>query len=166
MPSPGATAATLIFSHNDVYNPGGSAAYGGTCAGTGGTNGNISVDPIFTSVGTVGGFHLAENSPAVDTGNNLAAGVGPTDLAGAPRIQNAKGLPTAIIDMGAYEHAGIPATAPSPDFTLAATPDVVDLSQTTSATVQLLVTPNSSLQGPLTFTCANVPVGVQCAFVQ
>ena len=124
---------TLTLSHNDVYTAAGPATYDGIrCAGLIGSNGNISADPLFLDPNATNpNFQLQLASPAVDAGLNTAVGVGLTDLTCAPRIQNAKGLPTAIIDMGAYEHAGVPSLPPAPDFALTLTPTTVSSSPTT-----------------------------------
>ncbi|KPM46688.1 hypothetical protein AFM12_18055 [Jiulongibacter sediminis] len=76
-------------------------------------NGNVpSVDPEFVkglepsaSPSTAGDFRLNNCSPLADKGLNDSVSVS-TDLAGIPRIFNDTGLPTAIVDLGAYEHQG------------------------------------------------------------
>ena len=92
--------------------------------------GNKNEDPLFaepvvdniTTHTTVGDFHLSENSPAIDAGNNAlilpdfadaeCAGIlgdGNTteiveiDFDGKPRLEDGNGDGTAIVDMGAYE---------------------------------------------------------------
>ncbi|MGD0693506.1 MAG: choice-of-anchor D domain-containing protein [Terriglobia bacterium] len=95
----GSTAPTL--QSNDAFSSGGTA-YGGTCAGAAGTNGNISADPLFLN--STSNFHLQPGSPAIDAGNNSAPGLPSTDLDGNPRIQNG------TVDIGAYEFALTSAT--------------------------------------------------------
>ncbi len=167
LPDIGQPTGTITFSNNDAYTPGSANSFAGPgCGVIVGTNGNISADPLFINPNpaAAGDFALQLPSPAIDAGDNTAVGVGPTDFAGAPRIQNAKGLPTAVIDMGAYEHAGVAAPPLAPDFTLTASPTTVDLTTAASATVQLLLTPNSSFQSQVTAACAGLPANVQCGF--
>ncbi len=160
-------SGTITFSNNDAYTTGSSDSFAGPgCPGVLGADGNISADPLFISVSPAAptDFTLQLASPAVDAGDNTAVGVGLTDFAGAARIQNAKSFPTAIIDMGIYEHAGIIAAPPAPDFALTASPTTVDLTSANSATVQLTLTPNSSLQAQISSACAGLPAKVQCSF--
>ena len=59
--------------------------------------GNINIDPLFADADN-GDFHLLQNSPCIDTGNNDAVPSGvTTDLDGNPRISGD------YVDMGAYE---------------------------------------------------------------
>ena len=59
--------------------------------------GNIAVDPLFVDAKS-GDLRLRPESPCLDLGDNAYV-LHPTDLAGAPRIQNG------TVDMGAYEGA-------------------------------------------------------------
>jgi predicted outer membrane repeat protein len=62
-----------------------------------GTNGNISLDPLFVNPG-YNDYHLLEGSPCIDTGDpNYIPEPGETDIDGNPRIIGGQ------IDMGAYE---------------------------------------------------------------
>ena len=79
---------------NDAFNP--ILSYGDSCAGFGGTNGNISADPAFMSV-SKGKYQLNSGSPAINTGSNSAPNLPSKDLAGHPRIVGG------TIDQGAYE---------------------------------------------------------------
>ena len=88
-----------VTMNNDAYSLGGTG-FGLVCSGLTGTNGNISANPQF--VGT-SNFRLKGGSPAVDAGDNSAPDLPSKDLAGNPRIINGNDLPTAIVDMGAYE---------------------------------------------------------------
>ncbi len=159
VPAPGQTPGMLFLSHNDAYSTG--TAYGDRCAAALGSNGNIAADPLFASPGI---FTLQTNSPAVDAGDNGAVGLGSTDFAGAPRIQNAQGLPAAVIDIGAFEHAGVPAPVVTADFSLSANTSAVNLSSGTAPPITLTLTPNSSFTSTIQLTCAGLPAGVQCAF--
>lgn len=95
----------LVIDHNDIVTAGANA-YGGACADQTGFFGNISVDPQFVNPTSLD-FHLRPGSPAIDTGNNSAPSLPATDLDGNPRVQDAtaKGYP--VVDMGAYETAGL-----------------------------------------------------------
>ncbi len=117
-PSGGAlfgTSTSITVANSIFWNNGASAIVGaadvsystveGGFAGTG----NITVDPMFVSVGD-GNLRLRANSPAADAGNNAAVPLNvTTDLDGRPRFINDPfspdfgNGPTAIVDMGAYE---------------------------------------------------------------
>jgi len=85
------------FTSNDAFSQGGTGLLG-TCAGQGGTNGNISVDPQLVSK------KLSAGSPAIDAGTNSAPNLPAKDLAGKPRIVEGDNDGIAVIDMGAYEY--------------------------------------------------------------
>ena len=77
-------------------------------------SGNLSMDPRFVDAAG-GNYLIGPNSPAIDSANYdafIAAGGGPTDLAGLPRTQDDSGTPntgvggSSVLDMGAYEFAG------------------------------------------------------------
>ncbi|HEY3267011.1 MAG TPA: right-handed parallel beta-helix repeat-containing protein [Armatimonadota bacterium] len=63
-----------------------------------GTNGNISVDPMFATV-PYNDFHIRPNSPCRDAGD-AASAAGDHDIDGQPRVQGAK------VDIGADESNG------------------------------------------------------------
>jgi len=86
--------------------------------------------------------------------------IGLTDFAGAPRVQNAKGLATAIIDMGAYEHTGIHAAPIPADFSLSATPMVVDLSQAHIRHGRPDSHPEQQPQAQVSLACSGLPVSM------
>ncbi len=67
----------------------------GGYAGTG----NLDEDPNFVSLTDL---RPQPCSPAIDVGDNASNAL-PTDILGNPRILNATGLPSSIIDIGAYE---------------------------------------------------------------
>ncbi len=155
------------LSHNDILVTGGGAApVAGSCAGQIGINGNISVDPLFVSTITTAPnpFLLQIQSPAVDTGDNNAPDLPSEDILGNPRIQNAKGLPSAIIDMGVYEYPGVPAPLPSPEFTLQVAPTSLNLGSSAQGQVTVTLTPNSAFTGTVALSCGSLPATLSCSF--
>ena len=89
-----------VFSYNDSYSAGG-GAWSGPCD-TSSNPGNISADPLFLSAAN-NDFHLALGSPAIDAGNNSAAGLPSTDYDNNPRIADGNGDGVSVVDLGAYE---------------------------------------------------------------
>lgn len=85
---------TPIVQYNDAFSASGTS-YGDSCAGFGGTNGNISANPLFVSKAN---FQLQISSPAIGAGTTSAPDLPKTDFANKPRIVGGK------IDMGAYEN--------------------------------------------------------------
>lgn len=80
-----------------------SANYSDIQGGIGGS-GNINADPLFVNA-AAGNVQLQPNSPCINAGSNAAIPAGiTTDLAGDPRIA------VAVVDMGAYEFQGFPAS--------------------------------------------------------
>ncbi len=155
------------LSHNDiVVTGGGAAAVAGPCAGQMGSNSNISVDPLFASTNSSAAnpFQLTLQSPAVDAGENNAPDLPSEDILGHPRIQNAKGLSTAIIDMGVYEYPGVPAQLPPPDFTLQVSPSALSLSSSEPAQIAVTLTPNSAFTGNVALSCGSLPAALSCSF--
>src|SRR5262249_60196979 len=73
------TATPPGLTANDIYASNG-VTLGGVCAGLGGSNGNISADPLFRSPGD---YHLLQGSPAVDSG--VANQAPATDIEGNAR---------------------------------------------------------------------------------
>ena len=90
-----------IIEFNNVFSDGG-AAYGGICSDQTGLNGNISADPLFVDAAG-GNYSVAEGSPVIDAGNNLAPELPATDFLGNDRIVDGDGDGVADIDMGAIE---------------------------------------------------------------
>ncbi len=155
------------LSHNDIVVTGGGAApVAGSCAGQMGSNGNISVDPLFASTDTTAAnpFQLQLQSPAVDAGDNNAPDLPSEDILGHPRIQNAKGLPSAIIDIGAYEYPGVPAQLPPPDFTLQVAPTSLSLGSSSQGHITVTLTPNSAFTGNVALSCGALPATLSCSF--
>jgi hypothetical protein len=155
------------LSHNDVLVTGGGAApVAGSCAGQMGSNGNISVDPLFATTNTAAAnpFELQLQSPAVDAGDNNAPDLPSEDILGKPRIQNAKGLPSAIIDMGVYEYPGVPAQLPPPDFTLQVAPSSLNLGSSAQGQITVTLTPNSAFTGNVALSCGSLPTLLSCSF--
>lgn len=156
------------FTNNDVYdlnNPG-LSAFTGACADPTGTAGNLSTDPLFaTTASDPHPYELLLASPAIDAGSNAAEDLPTLDLLGQPRIQNAKGLPTAIVDMGVYEYPGVPgAPPPPPSFTLAVTPSTATVAPGATTTLAVTVIPSASNLGPVQLACLGLPATVTCSF--
>jgi hypothetical protein len=155
------------LSHNDILVTGGAAApVAGSCAGQIGINGNISLDPLFASTNTSAAdpFQLQLQSPAVDAGDNNAPDLPSEDILGHPRIQNAKGLSSAIIDMGVYEYPGVPTQLPPPDFTLQVAPSSLSLGSSAQGQVTVTLTPNSAFTGNVALSCGSLPATLSCSF--
>jgi len=143
------TTTVAVFFSNDVYAPSGTT-YGGFCADQTGTNGNISVDPLFVSKSN---YRLRDGSPAIDAGDNSAPDLPSKDFAGNPRIINGYGGPTAIVDMGAYEFVPAFFAPKSLSFGLQA------VGSSTSKTVKL----NNALDKTLDISSLSVPTGYSAA---
>ena len=101
----------LVFDHNDIFSAQG-VAYSGSCADQTGTYGNINADPRFVNAAAFD-FRLQSGSPAIDTGNNSAPLMTSADLANSPRLTDATGLGYPVVDMGAYEYAGLQDATPT-----------------------------------------------------
>ena len=88
--------------------------------------GVLDEDPLFVSQ-TEGDLHLADGSPAIDSGDNTVVSVA-TDFDGSPRLQDdpatvdtGNGI-APIVDMGAYEFAGTVGDNIAPVAVVSATP--------------------------------------------
>jgi hypothetical protein len=90
-----------IIRFNNIFSSGG-MAYDGAIPDMTGTNGNISVDPLFANPAQ-GDYHLQLGSPSIDSGYNQAPNLPDKDLDGHLRILDGGGDENAIIDMGVYE---------------------------------------------------------------
>ena len=160
--------APPFFDNNDAYNLNfpGAAVYSGTCSNQTGISGNISTDPLFASdKNGANPFQLSFSSPAVDAGNNQTEALPTLDILGQPRIQNAKGLSKAIVDMGVYEYPGVPATPPPPvNFTLTVAPSSATIAPGQSATLSVKITPTAANLGTVTFACMGLPANTSCVF--
>jgi hypothetical protein len=93
-------SGTPTLRYNCVYDNAG-YDYSGLNDPTG-TDGNISVDPLFIDQGA-GDYHTQPSSPGLDAGNNPDAD-GSYDLDGYPRIIDGNHDGTATVDIGAYEY--------------------------------------------------------------
>jgi parallel beta-helix repeat protein len=155
------------FDHNDVSNLGlGPAIYSGSCTDQTGQNGNISADPNFAAnTSSQYPYQLQLPSPAIDTGNNNAPDLPQLDFLGQPRIQDATGLSSGIVDMGVYEFPGKPAPVPPPpSFTLTVNPASATLEQGQSGTFSVTVTPTAANLGSVLLTCSGLPAASSCTF--
>jgi len=96
--SPAVEPTPPIVLANDVLNPTG-AEYDGSCAGTTGTGGNVSVDPKYVSVSPLlHDYHLRADSPLIDTGTPDASVT--VDVDGDARPFDGDESGTATIDPG------------------------------------------------------------------
>jgi len=156
------------FYSNDLYDLGNPDAPvdSGACPNQTGIFGNISADPLFATGATdAHPYELMLASPAVDAGDNQAPGLPALDLLGQPRIQNAKGLSTAIVDMGVYEYMGVPGPPPPPaNFTVSVSPGSATIQQGQSATFSVVVTPSTANLGAVTLGCSGLPANATCTF--
>src|SRR5262249_182175 len=91
-----------IFQFNDTFSPQGTPL-AGTCTGETGSNGNISVDPLFVNPGS--DFHLQSTSPIIDAGSNSVSALPEQDIASNSRILDGNGDCVGRVEMGAYEFA-------------------------------------------------------------
>jgi parallel beta-helix repeat protein len=145
----------LVIDHNDIYNAQG-PAYGGACPNQTGTYGNISADPIFANPASVS-YNLTSGSPAIDAGNNSVLTLLPAgdttltnDISGHnPRFQDATGKGYPVIDMGAYESAGL---QDGNATVLALTPSAYEVAGGTAFTLTAkLLSANGIPTGSITF---------------
>jgi hypothetical protein len=146
----------VVFDHNDIFNPAGTAFNGGgIVTDPTGTYGNISADPLFSNAAN-NDYQLQSGSPAIDAGNTSALqqlanlGFGLTkDYAGNPRVQDATGTGYPIVDMGPYEFAGVQDSGAT---TILLTPGWYNpYGQTELPLTAQLISPNGTPTGPVTF---------------
>ena len=104
-PDSAANLTPPVLDHNDfadinpAANPG-TAILGADCTPEAAIDGNVSVDPKFTSATNL----LPQpGSPAIDAGDDSALNLTTTDILGNPRFYNTRGFPGTLIDLGAYE---------------------------------------------------------------
>jgi parallel beta-helix repeat protein len=98
---PGYDSNPPTLTNNDAFSPNDNGLQG-TCSGQSNTNGNISSDPMFSSIPL--NFRLRAGSPAIDSGDNSAPNLPPRDLGNKPRIVEGDNDGDNVIDMGAYEY--------------------------------------------------------------
>jgi hypothetical protein len=72
-----------------------------------GSGSNISGDPLFTDAAN-GDFSLQQSSPLVDRGDQAGLAVDEKDVTGGPRVLDGNGDGSAVVDIGAFEHAYVP----------------------------------------------------------
>jgi hypothetical protein len=152
---------TLVLDHNLFYNAGG-PVFSPLCANHIGTYGNIGADPMFLNA-AANDYRLAPGSPAIDAGNTSALsflatnGVTvSTDAAGNPRLQDATGKGYPIVDIGAYESAGLTEGGAT---TLLLTPSAFQVSAGATLTFSLkALSPLGTPSGPVTLLEDNISV--------
>ncbi|WP_047490193.1 nitrous oxide reductase family maturation protein NosD [Terriglobus sp. TAA 43] len=157
-----------VFDHNLVFTQGtAGSSFSADCSSPAGTNGNLFVDPQFVARSGNAPYQVAKVSPAVDSGNNNAPSLLPTDLLGNNRLQNATGTPSAVIDRGAYEVAGAGGTLPpAAGLSLSVNPASLSLPSGSSGVVQVTTVVTGALQGPVQLACTNLPAYATCVFGQ
>ena len=98
------SSASVELLHNNAFGtgvPGQRESYDGVADPTG-TNGNVSVDPLFLD--PLGGdFRLSVRSPLIDAGTNELAALDSEDFDGDARIQDGDGDGAAVADIGSQE---------------------------------------------------------------
>lgn len=112
-------AHQAIFDHNLIYDSAGPFMTS-SCVDITHSYGNMTADPQFVNPGT-NDFHLQIGSPAIDAGNSSALAMlqalSLTDLTkdidGNLREQDTRGKGYPVIDIGAYEYAGLVNNAPT-----------------------------------------------------
>ena len=96
----------LAFENNDSFGND-SYQYDGFPTDPTGTDGNISLDPMFRDL-AAGDYRLRWDSPCVDAGTN--EGAPETDILGVLRPIDGNWDGLAVTDIGAYEYAPLPVT--------------------------------------------------------
>jgi hypothetical protein len=99
----GSATSAPAMDNNDVFALN-SAAYGGACSDQTGSNGNISLDPLFVDL-LGDNFHVQPESPAVNAGANSAPDEPSSDMDGDARTIGG------TIDIGADEYSATTAVA-------------------------------------------------------
>ena len=166
------------FSHNDAYRIGStSSGFLGSCVAD--SSGNFSADPLFLSAPN-NDFHLADASPAVDTGDSSIPNLLAADFDSNPRVADGNGDGTSAVDLGAFEVTpassstmnpsqlsfavlAVESTSPAQTASLAATganPSQITSIQITGDFAQTNNCPQ--LVAPL--SPASLPSGTSCSF--
>lgn len=125
-----------IWDHNLIYNGQGPVtAAADPCALDLTRYGNLNVDPQFRAA-ALADFHLLHTSPAIDAGTDSADGIPAVDIDGTPRPQDSTGKGHPIVDMGAYEAAGL-AEVPSTSIVVTPSSSVVGAGTPVTLTAKL-----------------------------
>lgn len=142
-----------LFTNNNVF-AANNAAYGGACPDLTGTNGNLSVDPLFVDL-LSDNVHLQAGSPVINAGVNSAPDEPALDFDGDLRVAGG------MVDIGADEYSKKATLAINPsalhfsarDVGTSSSPQVVTLTNngTTSIPLNLIATGRGFTQ---TNTCS------------
>jgi hypothetical protein len=145
-------SSSPTLGNNDIF-AANNSAYNGACPDETGTNGNISVDPLFADA-LSDNFHLQSGSPAIAAGTPSALHEPKTDFDGDPRLTAGK------IDIGADEYSSHPTLSTSAYAFHFAAQNV----GTTSVPQTVTVTNNgtTSVQLPLIATGSNYSQTSNC----
>lgn len=138
---------TASLHHNLIHNTA-APAFAGTCLDSGA---NILTDPQFLDR-SGSDYHPILHSPAVDAGADSVSPVTLVDLDAAPRVQDATGKPTAIIDLGAYEYPAPRPQSASTTTVLNATPSNAEAFQAVSLAAQVTSSQRSTPTGSVVLT--------------
>jgi hypothetical protein len=74
-----------------------------------GSGSNISGDPLFANPAG-GDYSLQQSSPLIDKGDQAGLVAGEKDVTGGARVLDGNNDGTAVVDIGAFEHAYVPPT--------------------------------------------------------
>ncbi len=95
------SSGVKLSANNDVFSAS-TPTYTSQCPDPTGTNGNLSVDPVFADQ-LSDNYHLQSSSPVIGVGTTSAAGEPKIDFDGDPRLTGTN------IDIGADEYSAVPA---------------------------------------------------------
>jgi len=107
------------------------------------------LQPLADNGGPTKTMALLANSPAVNQGSG--SGAPATDQRGQARVGN--------VDIGAFEYS-----VATPGFSLAASPTTVNVTQGSTASSSITVTPSGGFTGSVVLSASGLPAGVTATF--